>query len=360
MRSATVAVIGAGQAGLSAAHHLRRRGFGSALEHAEQGASFVVFDANARPGGAWQHRWPSLTMSTVNGIFGLPGMDVPTAHPHAPSREAVPDYFADYEADQNLPILRPVRVTGVRAATNRPGGPLEIDTDHDQWSVDAIINATGTWDNPVLPTVAGQEVFAGRQLHASEFTQGSDFAGQHVAIVGGGISAVQLLEEVSRYATTHWYTRREPQWRDGDFVHEIDGVDVERRVAADTAQGLAPKSIVSYTGLARTAYAREAERRGVLHRKEMFRGVGVDHVKEADGRERHVDTIIWATGFRPALQHLRALGLEGPLGGVPVDGTRALADSRVHLIGYGPSQSTIGANRAGRAAAAALARRFVS
>jgi hypothetical protein len=28
----------------------------------------------------------------------------------------------------------------------------------------------------------------------------------------------------------------------------------------------------------------------------------------------------------------------------------------VHLIGYGPSQSTVGANRAGRAAATAVAR----
>jgi hypothetical protein len=37
-----------------------------------------------------------------------------------------------------------------------------------------------------------------------------------------------------------------------------------------------------------------------------------------------------------------------------VDGTAAAADPRVHLIGYGPSQSTVGADRAGRAAAAAV------
>ena len=39
-------VIGAGQAGLSASYHLRRLG----LAH-------VVLDADAAPGGAWQHRW---------------------------------------------------------------------------------------------------------------------------------------------------------------------------------------------------------------------------------------------------------------------------------------------------------------
>jgi hypothetical protein len=34
-----------------------------------------------------------------------------------------------------------------------------------------------------------------------------------------------------------------------------------------------------------------------------------------------------------------------------MDGTRVVADPRIHLVGYGPSASTIGANRAGKAAA---------
>ncbi|NUP35859.1 MAG: pyridine nucleotide-disulfide oxidoreductase, partial [Streptomyces sp.] len=33
-----------------------------------------------------------------------------------------------------------------------------------------------------------------------------------------------------------------------------------------------------------------------------------------------------------------------------VEGTRVVRDPRIHLVGYGPSASTIGANRAGRAA----------
>ena len=61
-RSAAVAVIGAGQAGLSAAYHLRR-----------QGLEYVVLDGEDGPGGAWRHRWRSLRMGTVNGIFDLPG-----------------------------------------------------------------------------------------------------------------------------------------------------------------------------------------------------------------------------------------------------------------------------------------------
>lgn len=43
-----------------------------------------------------------------------------------------------------------------------------------------------------------------------------------------------------------------------------------------------------------------------------------------------------------------------PGGGIALTGTRATADPRVHLVGYGPSASTIGANRAGRAAVSDL------
>jgi hypothetical protein len=37
-------------------------------------------------------------------------------------------------------------------------------------------------------------------------------------------------------------------------------------------------------------------------------------------------------------------------------GTQVAADPRVHLVGFGPSQSTVGANRAGREAVSALVR----
>ena len=69
-----IAVIGAGQAGLSSAYHLKQRGL-------EPGRGFVVLDHNREAGGAWQHRWPSLTLSTVNRIHDLPGFSFAEAVP---------------------------------------------------------------------------------------------------------------------------------------------------------------------------------------------------------------------------------------------------------------------------------------
>ena len=348
---ATVVVIGAGQAGLSAAFHLSRRGFVSALAPAPEGArTFVVLDADSAPGGAWQHRWESLHMATVNGIFDLPGFPKPPIDVDAASRDAVPQYFAAFEREFALPIARPVRVDAVRAVDEDPHGDLLIETDHGNWFARAIINATGTWTNPVLPQYPGAGSFLGRQLHTRDYVNADEFAGQRVAVVGGGISAVQQLEEISRHATTFWYTRREPVFLDTEFQPETTGRSTIEKVTADVEAGLPSGSIVSYTGLGWTPYAVAARERGALVRRPMFTAIEPHGVREADGSFTSVGVILWATGFRPALHHLDPLNLFNNMGGIRMIGTRVASDPRIHLVGFGPSQSTVGANRAGRAA----------
>ena len=348
---ATVVVIGGGQSGLSAGYHLKRRGFASALT-AQSGRTFVVLDASPAPGGAWQERWESLRMATVNGIFDLPGLPKPPLDPDEPSRTAVPRYFAEFERTTELPIVRPVRVLAVRDGVDRD---LVVETDRGSWTTQAIINATGTWTNPVLPRYPGRETFEGLQLHTSEYESAGRFAGMRVAVVGGGISAVQQLEEISRVATTLWFTRREPVFRDGDFDPEA-GRDVIAKVTADVEAGRPSGSVVSYTGLIWTPYALAAKRRGALERRPMFTAIEPHGVREADGSFTSVDAILWATGFKAALAHLDPLGLRNEHGGIRMTGTRVADDPRVHLVGFGPSQSTVGANRAGREAVAALVR----
>jgi hypothetical protein len=69
--------------------------------------------------------------------------------------------------------------------------------------------------------------------------------------------------------------------------------------------------------------------------------------------------ILWATGFRPAVTHLAPLRLRSSNGGIALlsidkdvqTAVTSVQDPRVQLVGYGPSASTIGANRAGRFAA---------
>ncbi|XVV15666.1 FAD-dependent oxidoreductase [Actinoplanes sp. CA-131856] len=343
MRAVTVVVIGGGQAGLSAAYHLKRRG-----------VDFVLLDASPAPGGAWLNRWESLRIATVNGIFDLPGFPKPPLDPAEPSRVAVPRYFADFEKASALPILRPVRVTAVRPG---PEETLIVESDHGPWSARAIINATGTWTNPVRPRYPGQESFAGIQLHTQEYVSADALAGLRVAVVGGGISAVQQLEEISRVATTYWYTRREPVFKN---TGEFDGSGIIAKVVADVEAGDPTGSVVSYTDLAWTPYALAAKERGALERRPMFTAIEPHGVREADGSFTAVDAILWATGFKADLAHLDPLHLRNERGGIRMIGTQVAADPRIHLIGFGPSQSTVGANRAGREAVNTLLRKVLA
>jgi thioredoxin reductase len=355
-RNATVVVVGAGQAGLSAAYHLEHRGFTSALDDPAGERTFVVLDANAAPGGAWQHRWESLTMATVNGIFDLPGFPKPPIDDAEPSRSAVPRYFAAFEQAHDFPILRPIEVLTVVPENDDPHGALVVESTAGRWRARAVINATGTWNNPVLPAYPGAADFRGRQVHTRDYVAADEFAGLRVAVVGGGISALQQLEEISRVAETVWYTRREPIFRDGAFDPQVEGREIISKVTADVEAGNPTGSVVSYTGLLWTPYAIAARDRGALVRHAMFTAIEPDGVREADGSFTPLDAIVWATGFKGALAHLDPLRLRNERGGITLRGTQVEDEPRIHLIGFGPSQSTVGANRAGRDAVRSLVR----
>lgn len=428
---ADILVIGAGQAGLSAGYHLRRLGL-----RPEQ--DFLIIDHAPGPGGAWQFRWPSLTLTTVNGVHDLPGMAfaevLRPGSEHAQAATAIPEYYARYEQRYDLRVHRPttVRVVCDRATprtcpTESVDGLLHAETvpaattplsgepadptphtsaettgpaseygsatrhsdatgdgdyrtaaartnghpDPNNESADAakasdavrttlrvrgLINATGTWEKPFIPYYPGAETFGGRQLHAHDYRTAEEFAGRHVVVVGAGISAVQLLDEISQVTTTTWTSRTEPRWRTEEFTREA-GRRAVAMVEDRVRRGLPPRSVVSVTGLPVDDRIRAARARGVLDWHPMFARIEPDGVRWADGSFQPAEVILWATGFRSALDHLAPLRLRGPGGGITMTGrlaTQVAADPRIHLLGYGPSASTIGANRAGRAAAVEL------
>lgn len=342
-----VVVIGAGQAGLSASYHLVRLG----LDH-------LVLDANERPGGAWQHRWDSLGMVDVHGVADLPDAPAPGRSVDRANR-VLPAWFARYEAERGLPVVRPVHVDRVSSE----GDLLVVRAGDRTWTTRTLINATGTWSRPFVPSYPGAETFAGEQFHTVDYPGPDHFDGRRVLVVGGGASAVQFIGELAPRTDVLWVTRRPPVWRD-DF-DERAGRDAIGLVQERVRAGLPPASVVSVTGLALRPQEQEAARLGAYDRRRpMFARIEADGVRWSDGTFESVDAILWATGFRPAVAHLAPLHLRSAHGGIALlqtgadvqTATTAERDPRVQLVGYGPSASTIGGNRAGRAAALAVRR----
>jgi cation diffusion facilitator CzcD-associated flavoprotein CzcO len=360
-----VVVIGAGQAGLSSAHHLRTSGYTAVGERGWERAerTFVVLDDSPAPGGAWQHRWPGLTMADAHGVHELPGMPFRVVDPAEPAARAVPYYFAQYEDAFDLHVQRPVKV----ARVSDVDGWLVVESHSVErpdegvvWRARGLVNASGTWSKPFWPVYPGQAAFRGRQLHTHDYRTPQELADGHVIVVGGGTSAVQLLLALAEVTTTTWVTRRPPQWRDEEFTPEVGRAAVAL-VEERTRAGLPPQSIVSVTGLPLTPAYRAGIEAGVLAARPMFSrltatGAQWDDVAVADGWTQgpasvEAATVLWCTGFRAALDHVAPLRLRGSGGGIVMDGTSVVADPRIQLVGYGPSASTIGANRAGREAA---------
>lgn len=344
-----IVVIGAGQAGLSAAYNLQREGI-------KPGKGFVVLDDEFSPGGAWQHRWDSLTLSNVNGINDLPGMAfsyaVNTKETELQANIAIPKYYEQYEKAFGLPIIRPIRVTDV----TEQNGRFIIRTNGIQFSARGLINATGTWKTPHCPKYPGWEKFKGKQLHTGEYKNAEEFIGKHVIVVGGGISAIQLLGEISAVTQTTWVARRSPDFRKYEFSPEI-GREAVALVEKRVREGLPPESVVSVTGLPITPAIEGMLNTGVLDRKPMFKEIIETGVRWEDGTTLDADVIFWNTGFRHSLNHLAPLKLLNDKNGIQMSGklaTQVAKDPRIHLTGYGPSASTIGANRAGRIAAIEL------
>lgn len=337
-RSIDVVVIGGGQAGLAVGYYLRRTR-----------VSFVIVDAQPRPGGAWQHGWNSLRLFSPAAYSSLPGWPMPGDRTTMPSRDAVITYLAQYEQRYQLPIVRPVHVRAVR----RNHARLLVDSDRAIFRANALVSATGTWQRPYIPRYPDQDRFNGVQIHSAAYRAPEQFAGQRVLIVGGGNSAAQILAEVSRVADTTWVTLDPPTFLpdhvDGRFLFEQATARYKAQQAGQTLEP--PRSLGD---IVMAPAVRAARERGVLQAARPFERFTEHGVIWPDGHATAVEAVIWCTGFQPALDHLAPLGVLEADGRVAVQGTQAVREPRLWLVGYGEwtgyaSATLIGVGRSARA-----------
>ena len=346
-----VVVIGGGQAGLAAGYYLRRTSL-----------SYVILDAEEGPGGAWRHGWDSLTLFSPAQWSSLPGRIMPRGAGEYPTRDETLAYLADYEQRYALRVERPVRVLAVRRDLTA-GDALVVETDAGEWRARAVVSATGSWANPVLPDLPGQRDYEGWLLHSAHYRSPAPFAGQRVVVVGGGNSGAQIYAELSQVAAAAtWATLHPPT-----FLPD----DVDGRVLFDQAtarykakiEGRDPGPVRGLGDVVMVPPVRAARERGVLRARPMFQRFTRRGVVWPDGDEEPADAVIWATGFRPALDHLAPLGLVGPNGRIAMRGAgapRAVAEPRLWLLGYGDwtgfaSATLIGVGRSARAAVEEIA-----
>ena len=340
-----VAVIGGGQAALAAGYYLRRTGL-----------RYLLLDDQEGPGGAWRHTWPSLRLFSPAQWSSLPGWMMPhdPAVPgdYYPTRDEALAYLAHYEQRYGIPVERPVRVDSVRP----DGDSFRLETSVGSIGARAVIGATGTWSNPVVPQLPGQASYGGRILHSAHYAGPKGFEAQRVIVVGGGNSGAQIVAELSLEANVSWAVVTPPNF----LPDHVDGRYLfEQETARYRAmqEGRTPEPRQSLGDIVMVPSVREARARGVLNTVPMFNRFTDQGVVWSDGREERIDAVIFATGFRAAIHPLRPLGIVGMDERVPMQRsgvrTRVAGSLRVWLVGYGDwtgfaSATLIGVGRSAR------------
>jgi putative flavoprotein involved in K+ transport len=295
MRSVTdVVVIGAGQSGLAAARTLQAHGI-----------SPVVLEAGPEPAGSWPRYYDSLTLFSPARYSSMPGLDFPGGPDHYPHRDEVAAYLRRYADALGADIRTGTSVTAVEA--DGQAGFLVRTATGQRYRAAGVVAATGSFGHPYLPVLPGQDRFTGRLLHVADYRSPYQHAGERVIVVGGGNSAVQVGYELAQIATVTLATRHpltfHPQCRDGRDLHYwlvTSGFDL-----------LPPQWLSHYLGdrwVVDTGKYRHALETGQLDRRPLFTGFGADGVIWPDGTPERVDTVVFATGYRPHLDYLSPLG----------------------------------------------------
>ncbi|TVP47174.1 MAG: NAD(P)/FAD-dependent oxidoreductase [Gemmatimonadales bacterium] len=335
-----VLVIGGGQSGLAVAYYLRRTGL-----------SWTILDAQPEPGGAWQQGWDSLRLFSPARFSSLPGRLMEGGSESYPSRDDALAYLRAYESHYDLPVERPVRVRAVRkhAAT----GDFLVDADGGMRRARAVVSATGTWEHPVVPDIPGHRAFGGVQIHSATYRSPDPFRGKRVLVVGGGNSGAQILAELAPVAKATWVTLEPPVFLpdsvDGRYLFEQATLRYRAK-----EEGRPPPPPANLGDVVMVPTVKAARARGDLEAVRPFVRFTPAGVAWPDGREESVDAVIWCTGFRPALEHLRPLGVIEADGRVKTRGTRSVVEPGLWLVGYGnwtgfASATLIGVGRSARA-----------
>jgi putative flavoprotein involved in K+ transport len=300
MEHVDIAIVGAGQAGLAAAHAARCGGLAP-----------VVFEADDEPGGSWPRYYDSLVLFSPARYSELPGRPFGGDPERYPTRNELVDYLRAYARELDADIRTGQRVTRV---TPQAGGGFAVVTAAGfEVTADLVISATGGFGAPHRPELPGFATFAGDAIHTAEYRDPADYAGSRVVVVGGGDSAVQIAAELAGVARVSIATRSPlrfmPQRPLGRDLHWWLA-----RTGLDTAP-FGPRILARRTAAVDDGRHRAALVTGNPDARPLFTRLDGDEAVWSDGEREHIDAVILATGYRPEVSFLRDTTALGPDGG---------------------------------------------
>jgi putative flavoprotein involved in K+ transport len=182
-RRLPVAIIGGGQAGLSASYFLQRQG----IEH-------LVFEKNTAMHVWRERRWDNFCLVTPNWQCQLPGHPYAGTDPDGFMKKAqILDYLDAFKSKLNAPLREGVAVNRVAV---RDDAAFDVATSEGDFIADQIIAASGGYTVPVIPRFAERLPASIVQLHSEQYRNPQSLPPGEVLVIGAGQSGAQIAEDL--------------------------------------------------------------------------------------------------------------------------------------------------------------------
>lgn len=200
-RPLSIAVIGAGMAGILTAIKLR-----------ELGLEFTVYEKADRVGGTWrENTYPGLACDVPSIVYSYSFDHNPEwSRRYAPGHEIQAYFEGAAERHGIVPFIRfGDEVTSCEWIDGR--WQLETASGYRD-SAEVVIAATGVLHHPRYPDIEGLDTFAGQAFHSARWDHDAPLDGRRVGVVGAGSTAVQITSALVDRVAHFSMFQRTAQW----------------------------------------------------------------------------------------------------------------------------------------------------
>jgi cation diffusion facilitator CzcD-associated flavoprotein CzcO len=350
-----VAIIGAGAGGIA---------MGIQLAAGEY--DFTIFDRADGFGGTWRHNtFPGAACDVPSHLYSYSFALNPRWSKTYANQPEILAYLEKVAADHglNTHLRSGTAIIAARWSDERRRWTLRAE-DGAEHQFDVVVSAVGMLDMPHIPELPGARRFRGRQFHSARWDHSKSTAGERVASIGTGASAVQYVPVVAREAAHLTVFQRTPIWiaprfdfpftpeqhelferdpgatqqlRDDAFdAYETSSFDVDAtqtREATELARSYLMRKVADPELRAKLMPDYPVGCKRPLQSREWYPTFALPHVRlettaiteltergvrTADGVEHRVDTVVYGTGFKAA-DYLASIEVSGA-------GGRALRD----------------------------------
>jgi cyclohexanone monooxygenase len=343
----SIGVIGAGAGGIA-----------MGIQLAAGGYDFTIFDRADGFGGTWRHNtFPGAACDVPSHLYSYSFALNPRWSKTYANQPEILAYLEKVATDHGL---------GTHLRANTEIATLRWSDDARRWTLttaggdehhfDFVVSAVGMLDVPHIPDIPGAARFRGRQFHSARWDHSKSTAGERVASIGTGASAVQYIPAIAAETAQLTVFQRTPIWiaprfdfpftpeqhelfeRDPSAARKLrdeafeayesasfDVDDAQTRDATELARSYLMRKVADPELRAKLTPDYPAGCKRPLMSRQWYPTFALPNVKlettaiagltergvrTVDGVEHCVDTVIYGTGFKAA-DYLASVDVRG-------------------------------------------------